>query len=187
MTNKINFTNYSMFVGKKYDDDYYDWCVFCDDKPEKVNTIKQVEYTLHPSFPNPIRTVDDKKSRFALYSSGWGIFRIRIQILFKDNSTKDQTYHLQFFLEDNWPRKAAPESFDSPEASSVYNSLLDEKSRWRKLETISKITNLPETEVLNILNELQKDELVRKSSFKSLDSKDLWGATVKVGCAPSPV
>ena len=46
----IRFSSYSMKVEKKYDDDWYDWCVFVDEKEDVIDSIKYVEYTLHPTF-----------------------------------------------------------------------------------------------------------------------------------------
>jgi transcription initiation factor IIF auxiliary subunit len=62
----------------------YDWTVFLEGSESTLNTIECVEYTLHPSFPNPVRKVCNRGNRFSLSSNGWGEFNISVRILFKD-------------------------------------------------------------------------------------------------------
>ena len=61
-----------------------------------MKLVREVEYQLHPTFPNPIRTVDDKESRFALRSRGWGTFPIRITVLLEDGGEVKTEYMLSF-------------------------------------------------------------------------------------------
>src|SRR5215218_3570604 len=106
----LKFNNYSMWVSRKYDADYYEWCVFVDEDPTVINSIKSVEYTLHPTFPNPVRVIEDKSSRFTLCSSGWGTFTIPIRITYEDDSQDFASYQLRL-EDDGWPKKAPPEVF----------------------------------------------------------------------------
>jgi transcription initiation factor IIF auxiliary subunit len=55
-----------------------------------------VEYTLHRSFPNPVRTVCTRQNNFELKTDGWGIFTIPIKVLFKDNTTLELSHELSF-------------------------------------------------------------------------------------------
>ena len=43
-----------------------------------------MEYTLHPSFPDPVRTVLDREHRFAIMSNGWGSFLMEIRVIYED-------------------------------------------------------------------------------------------------------
>lgn len=180
---KVKFNNYSRLTEKKYDDDWYEWCVFVDEDPVVINAINAVEYVLHPSFPEPVRFVQDKSSKFALFSSGWGSFDIKIRINFEDGTSLGASYTLRL-ERDDWPRKQAPENFADNETKLVYQALLHEKYRWRKLETVMKNSNLPKETVLKILGDLQKNDLVRKALYLSIDGKEMWGATAVVGVSP---
>jgi len=60
-----------------------------------------VEYLLHPTFPNPRRVVFDRQSKFALRSSGWGRFNLKVKITFKDGTQEDASYFLD--LGKGWP------------------------------------------------------------------------------------
>ena len=59
-------------------DDWWEWETFIDDSGSgALNDIDHVEYILHPTFPNPIRTVKTRKGGFVLRNSGWGTFPLR--------------------------------------------------------------------------------------------------------------
>ncbi len=181
----IKFNNYSMWINKKHDYDFYDWCVFIDEDINTINSIKLVEYTLHPTFPNPVRIIENRNDCFALYSYGWGTFDLRIKVELNNGSINALKYPLKLEFDD-WPKTPAPDVFESDEIRSVYNILIDEKHRWRKIDSIVKNSYLPEEIVLKILDYLKEKKLVRKASYLSIDNKELWGATSIVGITPKP-
>ncbi len=183
MKKELTFEEYSMWVQKKYEYDWYDWCVFVSGDEEVMSGIRQVKYTLHESFPDPVRTTENRENCFALYSAGWGGFAIGVNVTFADGSTDDTSYFLK--LLNKWPRGEAPSSLGGEE-KSVYETLLHEKFRWRKISTILKHTGLPEVRVLDVLRGLEAGNVVRKAYFKSVDNQEMWGATVVVGLAPRP-
>jgi transcription initiation factor IIF auxiliary subunit len=179
----VRFDNYSMLTGEKYGDNFYDWCIFVDEDSTIINSIKSVEYTLHPTFPDPVRVIEDKSSRFALYGAGWGMFVIKIRITYEDGSTSLTSYLLQL-KKDNWPKKPAPQDFVDNETKLVYQALFHPKYRWRQVGTVTRQTKFPKDKVLHILDKLQKEDLVRKASWLSIDGKELWAPTAVVGLAP---
>src|SRR5258708_6446812 len=99
---EFKFDNYSLFIGMrgqtrigtKGQFRYYKWKVFMDEPPEKLAQVDSVEYRLHATFRDPIRTVEDRNSRFALQSQGWGEFNIYITIYLNDGTEKHTKYHL---------------------------------------------------------------------------------------------
>jgi len=186
MSREVKFSNYSMMTGKKYDDEWWEWCIFVDDTESVICEIVQVEYTLHRSFPDPIRTITDNTYRFALYSSGWGQFTANIEVLFKDNSTINQSHFVRFSY-DGWPVKEEPSHFDTPNEKDVYYAIKDGNYRWRKTDTIVRATHMPNKQVAEILATLEQKELVRRSPFKAIDQSDMWGITAVVGCYPPQV
>ncbi len=102
MIMNFKFNNYSRPTGKSRGGyDYFEWMVFMDEPNETLEKVTSVEYRLHKTFPNRIRIVDDRKSRFALKATGWGTFRINI-IVYLEN---DEEIYTKYYLDLNkpWP------------------------------------------------------------------------------------
>ncbi len=74
----------------------WNWTVFLDADQNTLSEIKCVEYTLHPTFPKPIRKVCNPANGFGLSSNGWGTFNIKIKIMFKDGRTRKLNHMLRF-------------------------------------------------------------------------------------------
>ena len=75
---------------RRRNEDWWDWEIFLEGDEIELNEIEYVEYTLHETFPNPIRRIYDRSNGFKLETSGWGIFTIYIRIHFKDKNRKDE-------------------------------------------------------------------------------------------------
>lgn len=77
----------------------WDWTVFIRASEDLLAQIRCVEYTLHPTFPDPVRTVCQQGSRdqaFALSSNGWGTFTIHIRVMMKNGQEKRLQHALHF-------------------------------------------------------------------------------------------
>ncbi len=98
---QFKFDNYSRHLGVKGKYDWYEWKVFMDEDRDVLDKVSRVEYRLYYDFPNPIRTVDDRESRFALSSAGWGTFWIDITVYLKDGREIPAGYLLDFGK--TWP------------------------------------------------------------------------------------
>ena len=85
---------------------------------------------------------------------------------------------------DNWPKKKLSRPLIKEDEMKVYNNLLHNQYRWRKLVTIMRHTDFSEEKVNEILKKLEKEELARKASYLSIDGKEMWGATANVGNSP---
>jgi hypothetical protein len=86
-------------VAEPVGDDKWNWTVFLKVKPEDLDKVECVEYTLHPTFPDPVRRVcevGDPKKPFGLSASGWGTFDIGIRVLMKDGNVQELTHTLKF-------------------------------------------------------------------------------------------
>jgi len=57
------------------------WAVWLVGEASELDAIDHVIYTLHPTFPNPVRESRARRSGFRLASSGWGEFTIFIEIV----------------------------------------------------------------------------------------------------------
>jgi hypothetical protein len=97
----IRFNNYARPISSVQGRNYYEWRVFVDEPPQVLNQIAEVQYLLHPTFPNPLQVRSNPEDRFALESSGWGQFTIQITIRFKNHSTATTRYYLD--LTKRWP------------------------------------------------------------------------------------
>jgi len=50
---------------------------------EVLDRIEYVEYHLHPTYPNPIQTITNRKSRFKLKELAWGESNLRAEVKVK--------------------------------------------------------------------------------------------------------
>jgi transcription initiation factor IIF auxiliary subunit len=63
--------------------DWWKWSVWIEGAKAELDQIEYVVYRLHPTFPNPVRTIDDRESKFCLNAHGWGTFPIQVRIVNK--------------------------------------------------------------------------------------------------------
>jgi hypothetical protein len=94
-------------------DNWWRWSVWIEGDSAALNRIEYVEYTLHPSFPQPVRRIDDRSSKFRLDSEGWGEFLIRAQVVHKDGSKKS----LKRWLELKSPAEEDKQDGETSEAA----------------------------------------------------------------------
>lgn len=76
------------------------WEVFVEGDDRTLGDIKCVKYTLHPTFPEPVRTVCRRGSQsgrgFPLSSNGWGTFNVGVEVTFNDGDARYLTHELIF-------------------------------------------------------------------------------------------
>lgn len=98
---KIRFNNYAKATSTLQGRTYYNWRVFVDEPNEVLARIAEVQYLLHPTFPNPLQVRTNPNDKFAVDGTGWGQFLIQITIKYKDHSTETTSYYLDFTK--GWP------------------------------------------------------------------------------------
>ncbi len=98
---EFKFDNYSKYIESRGEYNWFKWKVFMDEPAETLDKVKNVEYRLHKTFPNPIRTVEERDSQFALKGVGWGEFTIFITIYLEDGTEANTEYYLD--LGKPWP------------------------------------------------------------------------------------
>ena len=75
--------------------DLWRWSVFLDDNGSgDLEKVDYVDYVLHPTFPNPRRTIRNHKTSFELSTSGWGTFQIRAFVHTKNGEKIKIEHHL---------------------------------------------------------------------------------------------
>jgi transcription initiation factor IIF auxiliary subunit len=86
---------------EKYEgEDWWKWAVWIEGQDEALNRIEFVEWTLHPTFPRPIRVIRDRKSKFRLETGGWGVFQIFARVQTKDGQQIKLLHHLELYYPD---------------------------------------------------------------------------------------
>jgi len=120
------FTNYARSIGVRYERPYYEWRVFVDEPAVVLSTIQQVDYVLHPTFPDPFRSSRDRAKNFELVASGWGQFTIMITVHYTNGAQAKASYDLD--LKKPWPAPQASSQAPpppSPQSSSLLELRLD--------------------------------------------------------------
>jgi transcription initiation factor IIF auxiliary subunit len=76
------------------DSDWWKWWIWIEGPENELDQVKQVVYILHRSFPNPVRTIKDRESKFKLETAGWGVFRIHAKVEKQTGETIQLTHDL---------------------------------------------------------------------------------------------
>lgn len=76
-------------------EDWWKWWIWVEGPAEELDQINCVTYILHPTFPNPVREVKDRATKFRLETSGWGVFLIRAKIKHRNGKETVLTHQLR--------------------------------------------------------------------------------------------
>jgi transcription initiation factor IIF auxiliary subunit len=72
---------------EKYEgSDWWSWSVWIEGDEPLLDSVKSVEWTLHPTFTNPVRKSRDRAGKFRLDAGGWGTFPIRALVEMRDGN-----------------------------------------------------------------------------------------------------
>jgi hypothetical protein len=181
----LEFASYSRFIGIKEGQRLYAWCVFVDARRQELEAIREIEYTLHPSFPDLVRIINDPTNCFALQSQGWDEFQLRIRTSFNDSSISKNLFYLNL-QDDAWPRGGLPPATMEDACRKIYDALIAEGLDWRRLSTLAREAQISIEQTRSHLDDLARTRTVRPAYYVSLDNEELWGATSKVGLLPEP-
>jgi hypothetical protein len=89
-----NIKNTSQYIGQN-GQSLWDWTIYIDADASALSQIECVQYTLHPTFPNPVQKICDNNN-FALSTRGWGTFVVGVKILFKNGESQELSHQLIF-------------------------------------------------------------------------------------------
>ena len=87
----LKITQKYKYVG----DDYWKWSVSLDGPAKELDRVKSVTYTLHPTFPKPVRTIESRQDKFKLETAGWGAFTLYATVLRKNGTVEKLKHELQ--------------------------------------------------------------------------------------------
>jgi transcription initiation factor IIF auxiliary subunit len=92
------------FVIKQWEkfegDDWWDWAVWIEAAEQDLDKVELVEWTLHPTFPTPVRKVTDRPSKFRLETGGWGVFPILARVQLNSGEEMKLKHHLKLHYPD---------------------------------------------------------------------------------------
>jgi ABC-type phosphate transport system substrate-binding protein len=94
-TKDISVDNVAHATGNKQ----WNWTIFLTGSRRDLDKVESVEYTLHPTFRDPVRRVSvlgDSDRPFGLSATGWGTFEVGVRVFMKDGGRKDLKHRLKF-------------------------------------------------------------------------------------------
>lgn len=151
------------------DEDLWSWSVWLEGPESELDNIDFVLYTLHRSFPNPVRKIKDRASKYCLKEEGWLPFTIYVEISFKDGEIARLEHNLEF------KRQVEP-------AKHILSERVKEKlspSPKKKLLTIEGggIRSLISIEILQKIENLLRAELGGGKDFRLCEYFDYVAGT----------
>ena len=87
---------------------WWKWSVWIEGGPREMAAVDHVVYTLHATFPDPVRTVRNRRTGFRLESSGWGEFELYARIVSRDGKIHQRKHWLTLDGEGKPAAAAAP-------------------------------------------------------------------------------
>lgn len=96
MSETLNIQQWETYEGN----DWWQWGVWVEGSEEELDRIDFVEWTLHPTFPNPVRKIYDRESKFRLNTAGWGVFPIWARVQMKNGDQKKLGHYLNLHYPD---------------------------------------------------------------------------------------
>jgi transcription initiation factor IIF auxiliary subunit len=85
--------------------DWWKWAVWVNGTDSDLKEIDHVVYTLHPTFPEPVRVVKTRSNKFKLKTGGWGNFRIHATVFPKNGDAIPLKHDLILRYPDQTPAK----------------------------------------------------------------------------------
>ena len=86
---------YEIRQWQKYEgENWWKWGVWLEGSDEALDRVEFVEWTLDPTFPNPVRRVTNRLDKFKLDTAGWGSFPIRARVHTRDGSVHTLNHDL---------------------------------------------------------------------------------------------
>ena len=77
-------------------EDRWRWEAFLDDEGSgELNQVASVEYVLHPTFKDPLRTITNPDGGFVLKTEGWGTFDLKAFAQMKDGSRRPFKHNIK--------------------------------------------------------------------------------------------
>lgn len=151
--------------------DWWKWSIWLEGEEAELDSVESVEYTLHPTFHDPVRMNTDRASKFKLSSAGWGTFTIFAKVTKKDGEVIDMEHELELHYPDDAEmgsvggssyesgrseRTSVPTKSDTSERDSIIEKRIEEalnnpSYEWRTLGRVAIEAGVSEEDVANRL------------------------------------
>lgn len=106
-------------------EDRWNWSVWLDGDSSDLDAIDHVVYTLHPTFPVPIRHITNRRTGFKLDSSGWGEFEIHLDVVLKSGQIRKRRHWLKLAARPKGSTAATPEASAAEPVAYVSSGAAD--------------------------------------------------------------
>jgi transcription initiation factor IIF auxiliary subunit len=82
------------------DGDWWDWSVWLRGTQAELASVEYVDWRLHPTFPDPVRRIKNRKSKFRLDTGGWGTFPVQALVRLKSGEVLRLSHELKLHYPD---------------------------------------------------------------------------------------
>lgn len=153
--------------------DTWKWAVWLEGPADQLDAVESVVYTLHRSFPNPVRTISNRGNGFRLESTGWGTFTLYVEVIRHDGERIELEHELELF----YPEDSAEGSTDSSGGQCIEDRM--QAPGPKKLLSIDSggIRAMVAIEVLAATEEMLRKRLGRGPEFVLADYFDYVAGT----------
>ena len=136
---------------------------------EEIEQVDHVEYVLHPTFPQPVRTIGERSTNFRLDCSGWGEFNIHAKITKKNG----QVLHLDHWL-------ILRDMTDSDSTQVGVKGAISELDNYSPLKTIVFVSySKADFPVFKVLRKVLEDHDVQVITADALRPGQPWERQIK--------
>lgn len=81
--------------------EHYNLRIWLEGPDNELNQIEKVEYELHPTFIEPLRTSSNRVEKFSISIWTWGMFDIKATIHYKNTEKEEKLFYLGYDLPDD--------------------------------------------------------------------------------------
>src|SRR5664280_683903 len=78
----------------------WQWSVWIEGSDRELSAVKSATYYLHATYPNRVRKIEDRSTKFRLDSGGWGGFTIRIVLEMTSGKKTRLSHELELYYPD---------------------------------------------------------------------------------------
>jgi transcription initiation factor IIF auxiliary subunit len=86
-------------ISREIQEGLWKWTIYIQGSKQTLDQVRCVEYTLHPTFPNPVMEVCKRgtdNQAFPLTATGWGTFEVRMRVFLKSGGIQELHHQLKF-------------------------------------------------------------------------------------------
>lgn len=78
--------------------EHYNLRIWLDGPAAELQRVASVQYELHPTFKEPVRTSSSAAENFAISIWTWGMFPVKATLYFADGTKEERQFYLSYDL-----------------------------------------------------------------------------------------